>query len=133
MTGREIDTANIGLVSARGGLVYTGYPAGIEVMTPHRALVHAAWLVVVASTIDPQLPPFGDVLAAVKNALAGDDVVDAEIVGFEQQVVQMEAQRAAVLAIHEVSLTGVCSICLDGNDDTYPWPCPTLQALGVTG
>jgi hypothetical protein len=29
--------------------------------------VHAAWLVVIASTLDPTLPPFGEVLTAVKN------------------------------------------------------------------
>lgn len=69
-----------------------------------------------------QLPPPAD-----------DDVVDAEVIGFEEQVVALEAQRAAVLALHKPNEYGLhCEHCLDSHEELVDWPCPTAEALGVT-
>lgn len=62
---RPLDLSNRQLVSAHRGVVLTQQQ--VMPLTPQRALVHAAWLVAVASSIDPTLPPFGEVLKAVKQ------------------------------------------------------------------
>lgn len=65
MADSEVDLMNAQMVGARSGLVTVAFPA--PVMEPEQALVHAAWLVAVASNLDPTLPPFGEVLTAVQN------------------------------------------------------------------
>lgn len=59
-----LDLSNRQVVSAHRGFVLTQQQ--VHQLTPRRALVHAAWLVAVASSIDPTLPPFGEVLNEVK-------------------------------------------------------------------
>jgi hypothetical protein len=63
----QLDVVNRQMVGARGEFVHVALQPFLP-LTPEQALVHAAWLVAMASTIDPQLPPFGDVLEAVKRA-----------------------------------------------------------------
>lgn len=65
MADRELDLMNAQMVGARAGMVIVGFP--VTAMRPEDALVHAAWLVAVASNLDPTLPPFGEVLTAVQN------------------------------------------------------------------
>ena len=61
-----LDITNRQMVTSHDGYVLVQLQ--VRPMTAEEALVHAAWLVVTASTIDPQLPPFGELLSAVKNA-----------------------------------------------------------------
>lgn len=55
--------------------------------------------------------------------------------GWPEQVIELETQRAAVLALHgpwvAVRRPELCSECA-GDFDPVTWPCPTAQALGVT-
>jgi hypothetical protein len=62
---RELDVVNVQMVGALRGQVVVHFP--VTSMTPEEAIVHAAWLVAVASVIDCTVPPFGDVLTAVRN------------------------------------------------------------------
>lgn len=61
-----LDLTNAQLVGVLGGKVLVSLPQ-LRPITPAQALVHAAWLVVIASSLDPTLPPFGEVLEAVRN------------------------------------------------------------------
>ena len=61
----DLDLSNRQLVVEHRGFVITQQSS--QQVTPQRALVHAAWLVRVASEIDPTLPPFGEVLSRVKH------------------------------------------------------------------
>lgn len=62
----EIDTGNASLVGVRGDHITVLLPA--RTLTPTEALVHAAWLVAMADTIDPgAAAQFAEVYAAVMS------------------------------------------------------------------
>jgi hypothetical protein len=71
----SLDTENWAFVGARAGRVVVSRPPAVGAMGyvvgemgPADALVLAAWLVVVAEGVDPDLPSFGAVLAEVRRS-----------------------------------------------------------------
>jgi hypothetical protein len=64
------------------------------------------------------------------------DVPGPRVVQIIDELEQLRAQRAAVLAIHQREDSyvcgGSCSYCRDSDEDPVKWPCPTAKALGVT-
>lgn len=63
-TMTEIDTGNWQMVAAQGPNVLVMMP--MQKMTPAEALTHAAWLVEMASAIDPDLA-FEDYQKAIRS------------------------------------------------------------------
>lgn len=91
----------------------------------------------------------------LREQVYGDEIVDAEIVDWPEQVAALESQRLTALEIHHPCHTAetepwicgrhsdpehdgyyrnpaVCVDCVDGDENAITYPCPTAQALGVT-